>query len=55
MDLPGKDTNRIWDPFDKVRQHLMSLRDKASQDYYHHPKEREDRFYSSPTSLEDDL
>eukprot|EP01018_Ginkgo_biloba_P007398 Gb_14174 [translate_table: standard] len=55
MDLPGKTTSRMLDPFDRVQQHLTGLRDKVSQEYYHQADEQEDRFYLNLASWEDVL
>eukprot|EP01018_Ginkgo_biloba_P030876 Gb_15319 [translate_table: standard] len=52
MDLPGRVAMRRWDPFDRVRGHLASLKDKMSQEYYHEKDEQEDRFYLNPSSWE---
>lgn len=55
MNLLGRATNRMWDPFDRVWNHLIGLCDKISQDYYHERDEREDGFYLNPASWEDVL
>jgi len=52
MDLPGKAAERMWDPFDRVRNHLVGLKDKMSQEYYHECDEREDGFYLNPIRWE---
>eukprot|EP01018_Ginkgo_biloba_P021815 Gb_33590 [translate_table: standard] len=52
MDLPGKAAGRMWDPFNRVRNHLAGLKDKMSQEYHHERDEREDGFYLNPISWE---
>ena len=44
INLLGKATERMWDPFDGVQSHLAGLHDKMSQEYYHERDEQEDGF-----------
>eukprot|EP01018_Ginkgo_biloba_P001112 Gb_13534 [translate_table: standard] len=53
MGFGGKGPLKHWDPCERVRCQLATLRDRVSIYYYHQPLEEEDRFNLCPTSWEE--